>query len=102
MGRYTGSDAIHRDYHDYQNYLYAVCDEGPSSLQIMDLSFLPDSVSVIYDDDSLITRSHNIFIDTAYAKLYSCSNKNSGGSNALKVLDISTPTNPTFYTIMTW
>ena len=53
----------------------AVCDEGPSSLQIMDLSFLPDSVSVIYDDDSLITRSHNIFIDTAYSKLYSCSNK---------------------------
>ena len=96
MGKHTGSDAIHRDYHDYQNYLYAVCDEGPSSLQIMDLSFLPDSVSVIYDDDSLITRSHNIFIDTAYSKLYSCSNKNSGGSNALKVLDISTPTNPTF------
>ena len=27
MGRYTGSDAI-QDYHDYQNYLYAVCDEG--------------------------------------------------------------------------
>ena len=89
MGKHTGSDAIHRDYHDYQNYLYAVCDEGPSSLQIMDLSFLPDSVSVIYDDDSLITRSHNIFIDTAYSKLYSCSNKNSGGSNALKVLDLS-------------
>ena len=21
MGKHTGSDAIHRDYHDYQNYL---------------------------------------------------------------------------------
>ena len=66
-GAAQGAAIVHRDYHDYQNYLYAVCDEGPSSLQIMDLSFLPDSVSVIYDDDSLITRSHNIFIVTAYA-----------------------------------
>ena len=96
IGKHTGSDAIHRDYHDYQNYLYAVCDEGPSSLQIMDLSYLPDSVSLVYDNDSLITRSHNIFIDTAYAKLYSCSNKNQSGNNALKVLDISNPTAPTF------
>ena len=57
---------------------------------------MPDSVSLVYDNDSLITRSHNIFIDTAYAKLYSCSNKNQSGNNALKVLDISNPTAPTF------
>ena len=34
---------------DYNGYLYAVCDENASSLQIMDLSYLPDSVHLVYD-----------------------------------------------------
>jgi hypothetical protein len=34
-GAYTGSGVIHRDYHDYNGYLYIVCDEGnTSTLQI--------------------------------------------------------------------
>tara|TARA_B100001059_G_scaffold105651_1_gene105269 strand:+ start:3882 stop:5213 length:1332 start_codon:yes stop_codon:yes gene_type:complete len=69
-GRVVGDEIIHRDYHDYQNYLYAVSDEGLSSLQIIDISTLPDSVSVVYDSSNLFYRSHNIFIDTAKARLY--------------------------------
>ena len=53
-GKYIGSQAVHRDYHDYNGYLYAVCDENASSLQIMDLNYLPDSVPLIYDSDSLM------------------------------------------------
>ena len=75
-GAYTGSGVIHRDYHDYNKYLYAVCDEGNSStLQIIDISELPNNVSVVYDSDSLFQRAHNIFIDTASAKLYACAVK---------------------------
>ena len=69
-GKVQGTEIIHRDYHDYQNYLYAVSDEGASSLQIIDISTLPDSVSLVYDSSDLFERSHNIFIDTATAKLY--------------------------------
>jgi hypothetical protein len=69
-GRVVGDEIIHRDFHDYQNFLYAVSDEGASSLQIMDISTLPDSVSVVYDSSELFERSHNIFIDTAKARLY--------------------------------
>ena len=69
-GKVQGPEIIHRDYHDYQNYLYAVSDEGASSLQIIDISTLPDSVSLVYDSSDLFERSHNIFIDTATAKLY--------------------------------
>ena len=69
-GRVVGDEIIHRDYHDYQNYLYTVSDEGLSSLQIIDISTLPDSVSVVYDSSDLFYRSHNIFIDTAKARLY--------------------------------
>ena len=47
MGRVVGPEIIHRDYHDYKGYLYAVSDEGPSSLQIIEISNLPDSVHVV-------------------------------------------------------
>lgn len=71
QGKSSGTDLIHRDYHDYNGYLYEVCDEGYGSLRIYDLSYLPDSVHIVYDESDLITRSHNIYIDTAKAKLYS-------------------------------
>ena len=93
-GKYAGNQAIHRDFHDYNGYLYAVCDENSSSLQIMDLSYLPDSVHLVYDSDSLIIRAHNIFIDTANAKLYGCAVATSLGFHALSVYDLSNPVYP--------
>lgn len=90
-GKDTGKSIVHRDYHDYKGYLYAVSDEGSSSLQIMDLSYLPDSVSVVYDSDVLIRKSHNIFIDTAKGKLYTCGGNS---NNGIRYFDLSVPTNP--------
>lgn len=84
-GAYQGN-VIHRDYHTMGNYLYAVCDQGASSLQIIDLTNLPDYATVVYDSDELFSNSHNIFIDTLHSKLYSTN----GG-----VYDISNPVNPT-------
>lgn len=75
-GAAMGPQVIHRDYHTYGNYLYMVCDEGPSTLQIADLSFLPDSAPVRYDSNELFVRAHNIFIDTATAHLYVVGNAN--------------------------
>lgn len=89
-GAYTGAGVIHRDYHDYQGYLYAVCDEGnASTLQIIDISGLPNSVNTVYDSNILFNKSHNIFIDTATAKLYACAS-----NNAMDIYDIQSPTNP--------
>ena len=73
QGKHVSTDAVHRDYHDHNGYLYAVCDEGESSLQIIDLSFLPDSVHVVAENDSTFARVHNIFIDEDNALLYACS-----------------------------
>ena len=90
-GAYTGGGVIHRDYHDYQNYLYAVCDEGSSStLQIIDISNLPISVNVVYDSNNLFQKAHNIFIDTATAKLYACAST----STAMDIYSLADPTNP--------
>lgn len=85
-GRIQGPEIIHRDYHDFKNYLYAVSDEGQSSLQIIDFSYLPDSVSLVYDSSDLFERSHNIFIDTATAKLYTTNGT---------IYSLENPINPT-------
>jgi len=70
-GRFQSAQAITREYKHYQNYLYATCDEGLSSLQIMDLSYLPDSVHLVADlQDQYFGKSHNLFIDSTNALLY--------------------------------
>ncbi|MFK8043953.1 MAG: choice-of-anchor B family protein [Crocinitomicaceae bacterium] len=91
QGAFSGPLVQHRDYKRYKNFIYAVCDEGPSSLQIFDISKLPDSVSIVYDSDHLFITCHNIFIDTSSARLYACGPNGVG----LKIFDISEPTNPT-------
>ena len=62
-GASQGTKIIHRDFHDYNGYLYMVSDENQgngifSTLQIADLSYLPDSAPLVYDSDALFSRSH--------------------------------------------
>jgi choice-of-anchor B domain-containing protein len=89
-GAQTGPVVVHRDYHDYDDYLYMVCDEGNSTLQIADLRFLPDSAPIVYDDDAIFSRSHNIFIDSSSARMYVC-----GGNLFYAVVSLENPTSPT-------
>jgi choice-of-anchor B domain-containing protein len=69
-GRFSSAQVVHRDFKNYGKYLYAICDEGNSSLQIIDLSYLPDSVHLVADASELVGRAHNLFIDSANALLY--------------------------------
>jgi hypothetical protein len=69
-GKAQGAGIIHRDFETYKNYIYGVCDEGASSLQVMDVSTLPDSVRLVYNSNQIIVTTHNIFVDTARARLY--------------------------------
>jgi choice-of-anchor B domain-containing protein len=92
-GKAQGPDIIHRDYEHYRHYLYMVCDEGQSSLQIADLSFLPDSVHLVYDSDALFTRAHNIGIDTSSARMYTFA-ESSAAFNALGIYSLADPGNP--------
>ena len=63
-GAYTGGGVIHRDYHDFSGYLYIVCDEGSSStLQIVDITNLPNSVNTVYDSNELF-QNPTIFLLT--------------------------------------
>ncbi|MEE2954194.1 MAG: choice-of-anchor B family protein [Bacteroidota bacterium] len=97
-GSFTGGGVIHRDYHDYAGYLYIVCDEGSSStLKIVDISNLPSSVNTVFDSNNLFTNAHNIFIDTATAKLYVCAVKHTNPNNfssAMEIYSLANPVNP--------
>ena len=95
-GGTNGPAIIHRDFHDLNGFLYVVADEGSeSTLQIMDLSFLPDSVPVVYDSNQFIRRSHNIFIDTDAEIMYSCISAGEDLAFApLRLFDISDPFSP--------
>jgi len=104
-GAVTGPAIVHRDYHDNGCYLYVVADEpdsnsatSKSTLQIIDIRDLPNSLEVIYDSDELIFRAHNIFIDEANNQLYACIANGTANPNpsfdAMRIFDISDPFNP--------
>src|SRR5574343_1112667 len=72
-GKYNSAQVVHREFKTFGNYAYSVCDEGTSSLQIIDLSYLPDSVVKVADlQNNLFGKTHNLFIDTTNALLYAC------------------------------
>lgn len=55
---------IWREYKTYKNYLYTISDDAsPNSFQIIDMSYLPDSVHVVYDGTIIFERAHTLYID---------------------------------------
>lgn len=83
-----------REYKTYQHYLYAVADGAANSLQIFDLSQLPQLVRKVYDSDSLSESSHSLFIDEKTAKLYLFLNKRNETRYAAEVFSLKNPTEP--------
>lgn len=99
-GKYSHPLVVHRDFKSYQHYIYSVCDEGLSSLQIIDISNLPNSITLVKEDSVNFARVHNIFIDTTNALLYACTVAGSSGgtllpSASMRVYSLTDPLNPT-------
>lgn len=87
------TDAIWHEYKSFGNYLYIISDDGGNnSLQIADLSTLPDSANVIYDSNSIFTHSHTLFVDGT--KLYVASVTASNFSS-MNVYSLANPALPT-------
>jgi len=79
-----------RDIKTHSHYAYIV-NEGSglgSGMQVVDLSYLPDSTSLVYTYNSTFTSAHDIFISDGYAYVVGTS---SGG---MHILDLSNPTLP--------
>jgi choice-of-anchor B domain-containing protein len=99
-GKFVSTMVIHREFKTFGNYAYATCDEGSSSLQIIDLSYLPDSVVKVVDiQDERFGKIHNLFIDTTNALLYTCLVTPFSGGNAqsiipMRVFSLNDPLDP--------
>lgn len=98
-GKFSSSQVIHRDFKTFKNYLYAVCDEGNSSLQIIDLNYLPDSISLVADIQGDFGRVHNLYIDTTNALLYAfivttLSNGQPSQQYSMRVFNLQNPLIP--------
>ncbi len=91
-GDAQGGFVIHRDFTFYKGFLYGVCDQQPSQLQIIDCRNLPNSATLVNSSSEFFTTAHNIFVDEYTGKLY----VSGPSTNALVVLDANEdPQNPT-------
>lgn len=81
-----------RDFKTYGHYAYGVADDHRGTLQIFDLSDLPNSVTLVYDKQDFFSNCHNIYIEEATGRLYAVGS----GIADIVVLDLTTnPANPT-------
>lgn len=98
----SGANSIWRDMKTWDNYIYAVADQGTDGLLIVDMSNAPDTAIFKFWQPSItiggvtrtLNRCHNMWIDEdGYAYLSGC-NMNSGG---VLIIDLhSDPWNPEF------
>lgn len=99
-GSFVSSQAITREYGIHANYLYAIGDEGPASLQIIDLTYLPDSVVLAAEiQDDRVGKAHNIYIDSLNELMYLCSvtpiiNGQEASLIPLRVFSLNNPLSP--------
>jgi len=91
------ANAIWREVKTYQNYCYVISDDGGggnNSFQIFDMQYLPDSVSKVYDSQTLIRRAHAMWVDGN--KLYVSAVRQGGNSlSTMNVYSLANPLSPT-------
>ena len=80
-----------RDIKIHLNFAYVITEGGGpgSGMQIIDLSTLPDSASLVNTYNTTFTTAHNLFIDNGYAYVIGTS-----GGGGMHILDLSNPVNP--------
>ena len=99
-GAANGAPIVHRDIKSYKNYAYVVCDENvggdESTLQVIDFSYLPDSVHVVYDSKEFMSRAHNCWVDGVKERFYTCGvrSKSSNTFIPFQIYDITNPEKP--------
>ena len=86
-----GPSSTWRDIKVHSHYAYIVT-EGTGTgngLQIVDLSQLPNSATLVNTITTWFSRAHNIFIDNGYAFVIG-----TNGGGGMHILDLANPVNP--------
>jgi choice-of-anchor B domain-containing protein len=83
-----------RELQTYQNYCYVVSDQcEPNAFQIIDMSALPSTVTVVHNSASLFKFGHTIYIDNARMYIGSVT-YSTGANSSMNVYSLATPTAP--------
>ncbi len=90
-GAGSGNGNGWRDLKTYQHYLY-IATEASTTIQIVDLAPLPDSVSLVGGYSQLTSAPHNIYIDTTRALLYVVEDFNF--NTPVRILSLADPVHP--------
>lgn len=88
-----GPNSTWRDIKTHSHYAYVTTEGTNGGLQIIDLSNLPTSATLVKTITTWFTRSHNLYIDNGYAYVVG-GNTQSGGGSGMHILDLSNPTTP--------
>ena len=85
-----GNTTIWRDFKDYGDYIYGVCDQGSEGLEIInkdDYTWTQNTAD--------FSKAHNIFVDQENARLYVVGFSGQGTTKAMIIYDLSyTPEDP--------
>lgn len=97
LNTFTNSNTRWRDIKVYQNYAYFTVDiDTNEGLQVIDLSNLPTSASIVYQDMSDFRQAHNTFIDTTSTpvRLYLFGSSGGPGAEDVMVYSLANPASP--------
>lgn len=84
-----------REYKTYGKYLYAISDDiAPNSFQIIDMSYLPDSVHVVHDDTTIFERAHTLTVDGDKLYCGSVTRPSGSGYYSMAVYSLADPEFP--------
>ncbi|HCN38014.1 MAG TPA: hypothetical protein DIS94_09925 [Bacteroidetes bacterium] len=88
----AGSNTPWREAKTYQNYAYIVTDNMGNGMQIIDMSYLPDSVRLVKTWTATgFTQAHTITSEGRYMYL---SGGNASSNGGIRILDLLDPINP--------
>ena len=97
---FVSAQAITREYKFFDHYIFASSDEGTGSFQIIDISYLPDSVHLVKTyRNEILAKVHNQWVDTVNHILYACSvtpfiDPVDGNFIPMRIFHIIDPLNP--------
>lgn len=90
-----GVQSVWRDLKTHKHYAYITADQGDLGLTIIDLSSLPDSVTLVGEMTTYFERAHNLYISNGFAFI-----SGSNTSRGADILDLSNPEIPV--RVATW
>jgi len=95
IASFPGStNSIWRDFKTFRDRAYACADQGTDGLMVFDMSRLPDTVIMTYQNNSVFRRSHNLWVDTLQGRLYMAGANTQ--SNGVIIYDLNAnPDSPT-------